>query len=191
MVGCSDWSIAYSLHGQFCCAFYVLIGHPIYIIYTHKTIYTSFQKPSRKAKICRCHFLPSSIEGGSSNVWQCAPNCSPHTDNDSGAIRAGLRARAKEKWGAGRTLFESAFYSFLFEKSARVVRKRPLISTSWVGLLDRLEWSAGCSCGENNLGRTVKAVEVHLPWRQKMASGKSKALLYGFFEMVYIYLWII
>ena len=102
-----------------------MIWHPIYVLYTYKTIYASSQKPSRKAKICRCHFLPSSIEGCSSNVWQCAPNCSPHTDNDSGAIRAGLRARAKEKWGAGRTLFESAFYSFSIRKSARVVRKRP------------------------------------------------------------------
>ena len=93
----------------------------------HKTIYTSSQKPGHKAKICRCHLLPSSIRRWFFKRLTVRPNRPPHTDNNAGAIRAGLRARAKEKWGAGRTLFESAFYSFLFEKALELFGSAPNI----------------------------------------------------------------
>ena len=128
----------------------------------HKTIYTSFQKPGHKAKICRCHLLPSSIRRWFFKRLTVRPNRPPHTDNNSGAVRAGLRARAKEKWGAGRTLFESAFYSFLFEKALELFGSapniyflsralRPARMVSWLFV-----WGG-------RFGRNVKAVEVHLP----------------------------
>ena len=89
-------------------------------------------------------------------------NYPPHTDNNSGAIRAGLRARAKEKWGAGRTLFESAFYSFYPRKALELFGSapnsyflsralRPARMVSWLFV-----WGG-------QFVSTVKAVEVHLP----------------------------
>ena len=106
-----------------------LIWHPIYVFYTYKTIYASSQKPSRKAKICRCHFLPSSIEAGSSNVWQCSQIILPTRTTIQWPFVPALEPVRRKSGAQGelclRALFTHTQCEAQFKKSARVVRKRP------------------------------------------------------------------
>ena len=85
--------------------------------------------PGRKSQICRYFILPSSIEAGSSKARTPPPNCSPHTDNISGAIRVHLGALNEGKVGAGSHMFESSFISArsASKETTRVVRRRPNI----------------------------------------------------------------
>ena len=112
------------------------------------------------------------------------PDCSPHTNNNSGAIRVGLGARTKEKWGAGRTLFESAFYSAqsairkkaleLFGSAPNIYflsrAPRPTRMVSWLFV-----WGG-------QLGCSVLPLKYTFPEGKRMVSGKATALFYGFFE---------
>ena len=115
MGNCADG--VYSRLELFRCAPLVLIGHPIYVIYTRKTIYTSSQKTGHKAKICRCHFLPSSIEAGSSNVWQCPKIILPTRTTIQGPFVPALEP-VRRKSGAQGELCLRALFTLFYPKKA-------------------------------------------------------------------------
>ena len=142
------------------------IWHPIYVFYTYKTIYASSQKPSRKAKICGCHILPSSIEAGSSNVWQCSQIVLPTRTTIQGPFVPALEPVRRKSGAQGELCLRALFTLFYPKKALELFGSapniyflsralRPARMVSWLFV-----WGG-------RFGRTVKAVEVHLPWRQK------------------------
>ena len=181
MVRCChlQWGIArvraYSQPELFRFAPLVPIWHPIYVIYTRKTIYTSSQKTGHKAKICRCHFLPSSIEAGSSNVWQCSQIILPTRTTIQGPFVPALEPVRRKSGAQGELCLRALFTFLLSEKALELFGSapniyflsrapRPTRMVSWLFV-----WV-----------RTIElyclAIEVHLPWRQKNGIWQS----YGF-----------
>ena len=148
---------AYSRLELFRCAPLVPIWHPIYVIYTRKTIYTSSQKTGHKAKICRCHFLPSSIEAGSSNVWQCPKIILPTRTTIQGPFVPALEP-VRRKSGAQGELCLRALFTLSYPKKALELfgsapniyflsrALRPARMVSWLFVWGRTIW-AHCQSG--------------------------------------------
>ena len=148
-------------------------------------------KSGHKAKICRCRFLPSSIEAGSSNVWQWRPSVRPLSYNISGSSVPDL-VRVGEINGALREHF--VWERFLLcakrnsKKALELCGSAPN-QKSRVAHLVRLGGFWVVLSGADTGAPLSKRLKYTFPEGKRMVSGKSKALLYVFFEIVYITLY--
>ena len=149
------------------------------IFNTHKAIHTHLKKTSHKAKICRYHFLTSSIEAGSSNVWQWYPSVRPLSYNISGSSVPDL-VRVWEINGALRE-------HFVWERFLLCAKRNPKKALelcgsapnqkSRVAHLVRLGGFWVVLSGADTGAPLSKRLKYTFPEGKRVASGKSKALL--------------
>ena len=135
--------------------------------------------PSRKSQICRYFIWPSSIEAGSSNVWQWRHSVRPLSYNISGSSVPDL-VRVGEINGALRE-------HFVWERFLLCAKRNPKKALelcgsapnqkSRVAHLVRLGGFWVVLSGADTVAPLSKRLKYSFPEGKRVVSGKSKALL--------------